>query len=136
MNILSKIINLVKSNQYHIFLALCISFISLISYNLGRSDALEKSPLKISENNDRNWKTGESSLRADVYSATKAQQDTSQPQPTKQLDTRVVVSKNSNKYHYAWCVGAKRIKEENKIWFSSAQEAESGGYTLAGNCQK
>ena len=132
MNILSKIINLVKSSQYHLFLALCIGLISFISYNLGRIDALERSPLKISENSD--LKTGEGSLRADIYLATEEQQIDDQSQPTKQLDTRVVVSKNSNKYHYSWCAGAKRIKEENKIWFSSAKEAEGGGYALAGNC--
>ena len=55
---------------------------------------------------------------------------------TKVLDTRVVASKNSDKYHYTWCAGAKKIKEENKVWFSSAEEAESKGYTLAGNCSK
>ena len=46
-----------------------------------------------------------------------------------------VASKNSNKYHLPWCSGAARITEENKIWFSSKEEAEAAGYTPAGNCK-
>jgi len=47
---------------------------------------------------------------------------------------KVVVSRNSNKYHYPWCPGAKRIKPENQIWFDSAQKAEKAGYIKAKNC--
>lgn len=46
-----------------------------------------------------------------------------------------VGSKNSDKYHFPWCPGALRIKEENKVWFSSREEAEALGYTPAGNCK-
>jgi len=47
----------------------------------------------------------------------------------------VVGSKNSDKYHYPWCSGAKRISEANKITFSSIEEARKAGYTPAGNCK-
>ncbi len=47
---------------------------------------------------------------------------------------QIVGSKNGNKYHYPWCPGAQRIKEENKIWFASVAEAERVGYTPAANC--
>jgi hypothetical protein len=47
----------------------------------------------------------------------------------------VIASKNGNKYHYSHCPGAKQIKEENKISFSSAAQAEASGYTLAANCK-
>ncbi len=46
-----------------------------------------------------------------------------------------VASKNSDKYHLPWCSGAKRITEENKIWFATKDEAKSAGYTPAGNCK-
>lgn len=39
-----------------------------------------------------------------------------------------VASKNSRKYHNPESGPAKRIKQENKICFSSAQEAEDEGY--------
>ena len=46
----------------------------------------------------------------------------------------LVGSKNGTKYHYPWCGGAARIKEENKVWFASAAEATRLGYTPAANC--
>jgi len=50
-------------------------------------------------------------------------------------DGRFVASKNSTKYHFPWCSGAQRIKDSNKIWFKSKEEAEQAGYTPAGNCK-
>lgn len=47
----------------------------------------------------------------------------------------VVASVNSDKFHFLNCSGAKTIKEENKIYFKSAAEAISAGFSLAGNCK-
>lgn len=47
---------------------------------------------------------------------------------------RYVASKSGEKYHLPWCSGAQRIKEENKIWFVTKEEAERAGYTPAANC--
>jgi hypothetical protein len=46
-----------------------------------------------------------------------------------------VASKSGTKYHLPWCSGAKRIKEENKVWFKTQAEAEDAGYTPAANCK-
>ena len=48
----------------------------------------------------------------------------------------IVASKSGTKYHYIWCPGAKQIKEENKLFFTSETEAEAMGYSLAGNCNQ
>jgi hypothetical protein len=127
-----KLIYGVKSNQHSIFLALCIGLISFISYNLGQIDALQQMPIKIVDSEGS--KAG-SNLKADIYSAVQINTPDNKPE-TKFLDTRVVASKNSNKYHHTWCPGAKKINEANKLWFGSDKEAESKGYTLAGNCEK
>jgi hypothetical protein len=47
-----------------------------------------------------------------------------------------VASKNSNKYHLAACQFAQKIKPENKICFSSAEEAIKMGYQGAKCCIK
>jgi hypothetical protein len=47
----------------------------------------------------------------------------------------VVASKNSTKYHYPWCAGAKQISAVNKITFNSIEEARKAGYTPAANCK-
>ena len=127
----AKIFNWVKSSQYHLFLVLCIGLISFVSYNLGRIDALEKSPLKIGTSNV--GKAGDNNLKADVFETSNST-STSTGNSPKKLDTRVVASKNSDKYHYTWCAGSGKIKEENKVWFNSDKEAEARGYTLARNC--
>lgn len=46
----------------------------------------------------------------------------------------VVGSKNGSKYHLPWCSGAQRIKEENKVYFDSIEDAKRNGYTAAANC--
>ncbi len=47
-----------------------------------------------------------------------------------------VASKNSNKYHLSTCQWAQKIKPENKICFSSADEAQKRGYQPAKCCIK
>lgn len=51
------------------------------------------------------------------------------------MEKNFVGSKNGSKYHYPWCPGAQQMKEENKIWFGSREEAERAGYTPAANCK-
>jgi hypothetical protein len=45
-----------------------------------------------------------------------------------------VASKNGEKYYLSTCSGAKRINEENKVWFASAAAAQAAGYAPAANC--
>ena len=47
----------------------------------------------------------------------------------------LVASKNGSKYHFPWCSGAQRIKEENKLWFNTTTDARNAGYTPAANCK-
>jgi hypothetical protein len=46
-----------------------------------------------------------------------------------------VASKNGSKYYLPTCASANRIKEENKIWFISKEEAEAAGYTPSSTCK-
>lgn len=46
-----------------------------------------------------------------------------------------VASKSGTKYYLPWCGTAKRIKDENKVWFASKAEAEAAGYEPAKNCK-
>lgn len=50
-------------------------------------------------------------------------------------EKRFVASKSGTKYYPLDCGGAKRIKEENKIWFATSKEAEKFGYTLSLTCK-
>ncbi|MEK7194794.1 MAG: hypothetical protein AAB667_00860 [Patescibacteria group bacterium] len=126
---IAKMAKWVKSYAYELFMVASVAMIAVISYNLGGMQAVQKSPLKVTQD-------------ASIFNAVSGVQETEgdktvvqkAPQPK---DPRVVVSKNSSskKYHHIWCAGAKQINPENQIWFDTAQAAETAGYTLAGNCQ-
>ena len=49
---------------------------------------------------------------------------------------KIVASKNGTKYYYLKCSGVNRIKNENKVYFDTFQDAEREGLELAKNCQK
>lgn len=49
---------------------------------------------------------------------------------------RYVGSKNSTKYHLPDSGSAKRIKEENKVWFKSKEDAEEQGYEASSSVIK
>jgi hypothetical protein len=57
------------------------------------------------------------------------------PQPERDIDLKLVASKNGTKYHLPTCPGAKQMNEDNKIYFNNKEEAKAAGYTPAANCK-
>ena len=47
----------------------------------------------------------------------------------------IVASKNGERYYTDGCSGIDRILPENRIYFSTSEEAEATGRTLAKSCQ-
>lgn len=45
-----------------------------------------------------------------------------------------VASRNGSVFHLPTCPGAKRIKEENKRWFATKEDAIRAGFRPAANC--
>ncbi len=60
-----------------------------------------------------------------------AARDRAQPQEGAPF---LVGSRHSDRYHFPWCPGARRIKPENLVTFSSFEEARRAGYVPARNC--
>ncbi|MDF0592845.1 Ada metal-binding domain-containing protein [Methanotrichaceae archaeon M04Ac] len=50
------------------------------------------------------------------------------------LEYRYVGSKNSDKYHLPDCTSAKKIKDENRVYFSDVWEAREAGYSPCKAC--
>lgn len=119
--------------------ALIVAVIFLVgtaSFGLGRISALDENrePVKINE----------IPLSANVAALSSDTASNNEPlvlgqsvseQISLQAGGLLVGSKTSDKYHFPWCSGAKRIKEENKIYFNSIEEAKAAGYSPAGNCK-
>lgn len=130
-----------KENEADITLVIGVILISLISFGggwlLGTSlvpPAFEEQ-IKIEELPLEELKASPTKLET----SDQQQEITNQPQEeqkpsTEESQSKFVASKNSDVYHYPWCPGAQRIKEENKVYFSSKEEAEKAGYRPAKNC--
>lgn len=106
-----------------LFIAAIIILVGFASFGLGRLSRIDeqKSPVQVQYPQD---------YEASVISST-ANTDDIAPADSGLL----VASRNGSKYHFPWCSGAQRIKEENKIWFSSTEEAMKAGYSPAANCK-
>ena len=108
-----------REHSSDIFVAAIIFLTGLSGFGLGRLSVEQRLHVPISittpDASDKNI------LQASSVSASLDRQ-------------KVVASKNGGLYHYAWCPGALKIKEENKVWFSSKEEAQKAGLKPAGNC--
>ena len=122
---LAKILETINKNAFLIVLMLLVSF---FSFQLGRiSSPPGSGPIKIQN----------AAIQEIFSSQNTASIDESRGEAGDlKIDFRVVVSKNGSRYHFLWCSGAKQIKEENKVYFNSEEEAVAAGYTLAANCSK
>ncbi|MBU1046549.1 hypothetical protein KKH36_02095 [Patescibacteria group bacterium] len=122
--------NVVKNNSY--FNLILIILVAFSSFGLGRLSFLEENQSSINiiptSQAGRNQNLTEQNT-ASISSSQKFSNSITKP------IGMYVASQNSDKYHAPWCSGAQRIKEENKIWFQTKEEAESSGRTPASNCK-
>ena len=117
-----KLIKFCKENNKELYLTAVIILVATISFGLGRLSKIreEKTPITI-EN------VGTST---EIIVNTSSQPSTllQRGRLTADASKIFVASRNGKKYYYAWCESAKVIKEANRVWFSTADEAEKSGY--------
>jgi hypothetical protein len=119
-----------KSGQ-NTYIIIILILSSLASFGLGRlskTDSLNK-PIKIIE--------PKTSLGNSIFYNEDNQDKRDVVQELQKIDLggKYVASKSGTKYHLPWCSGALSIKEGNKVWFNSKEEAEKAGYLPASNCK-
>ena len=120
-----------------------IVLVAVISFGLGRwsvsPSLFDAIPHKITVSQSASL--GAISNTSTSTPATKAQKDlqkTTVPPvliPLTSENALYVASKSGEKYHLLTCPGAKQIKEENKIYFASKEDAMKNGYGPASNCR-
>ena len=115
-----------------IFVVIIIILVAFASFGMGRLSITpqEKTPIVFSEKLPVSFEKIQAS-----HSSPELQGAVANSLDNSLKSGSIVVSKNGTKYHFPWCSGAKRIKEENKIWFNNEQEAREAGYTPAANCK-
>jgi len=98
-----------------VLLVIAVAFVSFILGRLSQGEEGKESSLRIIK------KVEGEELQAAVSAAP--------------IEGGVVASKTGSKYHLPWCAGAQTIREENKIWFATVEDARRAGYTPAANCK-
>jgi len=116
-----------------IFMAIVVVLVGFSSFGLGRLSSIQDLKQPIIVQNDSQTASVSKALPTSNL-AVNSQKNTATNSSSISPNS-VVASKSGTKYHYPWCIGAKSIKEENQIWFSSIEEARSAGYLPAGNCK-
>ena len=134
-DISTKLLNIVKTHQVDLGIALAVLLVSIISFQGGKAYMLSQINHSVKIDSAP---VGDVFNTANTTSDTQGANISSGVGGSAHLDFRVVVSKASTtkKYHFLWCAGANQISETNKIYFASDKEAIAAGYTLAGNCKK
>ncbi len=116
--------NFVKEHESDITLTIGIVLIALISFGAGRLTAPQANNEPIV-------------IEGPTASIEQSVSEVSQPTNKETAERgKFVGSVNSNKYHWPDCSFAKRISEENQIWFSSEAEAQAAGYIRCGSFEK
>lgn len=105
-----------------LFIAIAVVLVALGAFGLGKISAYEKKEVPISV-----LKKQESILAS-------VNQNQVATVGESKTENMFVASKSGTKYYYPWCSGVDRIKEENKIWFATVEEARSRGLTPASGC--
>lgn len=133
-DLLNKIKTFLKENQRDLYLAALVFLMSTASFGLGRLSVIwpEKEPIRIDQVGEVDKSAFGLGKIAPVGNSTERSDS-----PTSSISSsrgNFVASRNGSSYHLPDCPGAKQIKEENKIWFQTAEAARAVGYKPAGNC--
>ncbi len=124
-----KVKSWISANHSDLYVAAFIFLVGLASFGLGRLSFLwpNKEPIEITMPDTVNTIYEEGKDGYNSASKEKAS--------IVSIQGKYVASKNGTAYHYPWCPGALKIKEVNKVWFNTKEEAEKAGYKPAGNCE-
>lgn len=127
-----KIKRFLDSPKGHdVLIVIIIVATAISSFLLGRTTRTESSPVVIRTDPGLIVDKTTNPLTASVINT----ENTSNT--AKVTDTSggaFVASSRGKKYYPVDCNAVKNLAEANKIYFSSAQEAESKGYTLSSSC--
>jgi len=117
-----------------VFYTILIVLVALTAFGLGRwsvSQHPQQVPIIV-----KNETLGASATPLSATSTIRSEVKSSSTSSKVTKETALYVgSKNSTKYHLLTCPGAKQISEENKVYFSSKEDALKQGYSPASNCK-
>ena len=108
----------IKGLEKEIFVTLVVVLVGLFGFGLGRLSKLEERKVPVR-----------------IISAISSEKMADSPVKSGVSAGQYVASVSGSSYYLPWCAGVKRIKEGNKVWFKTAEEAKAAGYSPAANCK-
>ena len=150
MGLMDKIKNFWRKNDQKILIILAIFLVTVVSFRAGETykEKQKTAEIKIFLNDPRvasnpreeEIKVLNKALERNTLNTTdneiSGENRKMENKERKQEKCAFVGSKNSNKYHLPGCRYAAKIKELNRVCFSSAEDAEAKGYQAAKCCIK
>ena len=116
-----------------ILVVLIVILVGLGSFELGRlSKENNSTGLKIiypEKNQEANVSSSFSNISGEVV------QSEVETQNASFLNKNFFASKSGTKYYGVGCSAGKSIKQENRIYFTTGEEAEGAGYELSSSCR-
>jgi len=113
-----------------ILIVIIVILVGLGSFELGR----------LSKENDSNglkieYRDPNSTQTANVVSADlKTQNLSDSAYTTNSSNKNFFASRKGKKYYTIGCSAGKTIKQSNRVYFTTGEEAETAGYTLSSSC--
>lgn len=132
-----KIKSLAKSNKVKDLLSFSMLFlVGLGSFMLGRQSTLYSTDSKISIYEAREVIHTQNKTSVGQQFNEQTQIGTKQVSESKYSQKgNYLASSRGKKYYPVDCPASKNIKEENRIYFEKALDAENKGYTLSTSCE-
>ncbi len=121
-DIVDKIKRGADREQFTIINLLVIVAVGLSAFQLGRLSITNITPANIND-----IKSNQVNLNNLPYASMINES-------IKNIEYNYVASKNGKLYYPRGCSGAKRIKIENEVWFTTAIDAEKSGFKPSTSC--
>ena len=136
-----KIKNWIESEKgKDILIVIIVILVGLASFGLGRlskttsSSGIKILPAVVGEYPEQN-KGQEANVKSIAENMSKPAFDINDINDINSINKNFFASNRGTKYYSIGCSGGKTIKQENRVYFSTREEAEGAGYELSSSCQ-
>lgn len=124
-----------SDNGKDIMVVIIVILVGLGSFELGRlSKETDNGNIKISSiQEEEDYKLEYANQEANAVSSVKSA-NTTNSIIKDNSGKNFFASNRGSKYYSLGCSAGKTIKQENRIYFTTGEEAEQAGYTLSSSC--
>ena len=132
--LIEKVKKWAGDNRADLFTSAMIFLIGIASFGLGRLSVSLPMKELISLESPASAEGQPADISSALDSAPASLESSPSPVQTASKNGSFVASKSGSVYYAMWCSGVSRIREENKVWFQTKEEAKAQGYRPAKNC--